>query len=82
MVWLLEVLAYIYNADLPVNHHIKTRGQNMVKQGLIKVAAVLEIPVEDLYNAQSAMGLEKLLVLSEEQRCLKRWAQDVTHPEY
>ena len=63
-------------------HHIKTRGQNMVKQGLIKVAAVLEIPVEDLYNAQSAMGLEKLLVLSEEQRCSKRRTQDVTHPEY
>ena len=47
-------------------HHIKTRGQNMVKQGLVKIAAALNIPVDDLYNAENASELERLITLASE----------------
>lgn len=40
-------------------HHIKKKGQSMIKQGLFKVAAVLDVPMDDLYNTEKIYELEE-----------------------
>ena len=48
----------------------------MVKQGLMKVASLLEIPVSELYDAKTTVELEKNLVRSEELFHAKKDAEE------
>ena len=42
-------------------HHIKKRGQSMIKQGLYKVANALNVPLDDLIKIDKIYELEEMI---------------------
>jgi hypothetical protein len=56
-------------------HHIKKRGQSMIKQGLMRVCHKLDIPLDELLNSKDLTAVEKYVYEYEKIKALEMEGQ-------